>query len=259
MSKGTIGMNDVIEGVVGKTVSGRRSCMPARLDYLQSATGLFLALFMWAHMFFVSSILISKEFMYKVTKFFEGAWFIENGEPLIVSFAAMFVSVIFITHAGLAARKFPVTYRQFRAYRSHMKMMKHTDTNLWFVQAVTGFSMFFLGSIHLYNVMSRPGDIGPLASADQAVGETMWPLYILLLLAVELHGAIGLYRLCVKWGWFEGKNANESRKKLRKVMWGIALFYLTLGTLTLSTYIKIGIEHADHAGERFVPTHKVQS
>ncbi|MHC3994443.1 fumarate reductase cytochrome b subunit [Thiomicrolovo sp. ZZH C-3] len=247
-------MNDVIEGIVGKTASGQRSRTPARLDYLQSATGLFLALFMWAHMFFVSSILISKDFMYAVTKFFEGAWFIENGEPLIVSLAAAVVSVIFVTHAGIAARKFPVTYRQFRAYRSHMKMMKHTDTNLWFIQAVTGFSMFFLGSIHLYTVMVRPEEIGPYASADQTVGDMMWPLYILLLLAVELHGAIGLYRLCVKWGWFEGKNANETRKRLRRVMWTIAIFFTTLGSLTLATYIKIGIEHADHAGERYVPS-----
>ena len=64
---------------------------------------------------------------------FEGAWFIENGEPLIVSLAAAVVSIIFVTHAGLAARKFPVTYRQFRGYRSDMKMMKHTDTRNNFV------------------------------------------------------------------------------------------------------------------------------
>ena len=36
----------------------RRSLIPARLDFIQSASGLLLlALFMWAHMLFVSSIL----------------------------------------------------------------------------------------------------------------------------------------------------------------------------------------------------------
>lgn len=249
-------MNDVIEGIVGKTTTGRRSRNPARLDYLQSATGLFLALFMWAHMFFVSSILVSKDFMYEVTLFFEGSWLIEGGSPIFVTLAGAVVSLVFIIHAGIAMRKFPVSYRQYRSYRSHMKMMKHSDTNLWFIQAVTGFSLLFLGSVHLYTVMARPGDIGPYASADQAVSETMWPLYILLLLAVELHGSIGLYRLCVKWGWFEGKNANETRKRLRRVMWSIAIFFLLLGSLTLSAYIKIGIEHADKAGERYVPTYE---
>ncbi|MGE5769626.1 MAG: succinate dehydrogenase/fumarate reductase cytochrome b subunit, partial [Betaproteobacteria bacterium] len=38
----------------------RKSRWPARLDLLQSASGLFLALFLMAHMFFVSSILISQ-------------------------------------------------------------------------------------------------------------------------------------------------------------------------------------------------------
>lgn len=252
-------MNDVIEGIVGKTISGHKSRTPARLDFIQSATGLFLALFMWAHMFFVSSILVSKDFMYDVTKFFEGAWIIEGGSPLFVSLAVGIVFIIFILHAAVAARKFPVTYRQFRAYRSHMKMMKHSDTNLWFIQAITGFSMFFMGSIHLYIMLTSPSEIGPYASADRVVTDWMWPLYILLLLAVELHGSIGLYRLCVKWGWFEGKDAQESRKRLKKAKWVITSFFLILGTLTLIAYIKIGIDHADRAGERYIPSAKAAS
>ena len=60
----------VIEGYLGITPERKRSRVPARLDWWQSATGLFLGLFMIAHMLFVSSILISDEFMYAVTKFF---------------------------------------------------------------------------------------------------------------------------------------------------------------------------------------------
>ena len=37
-----------------------------------------------------------------------------------------------------------------------------------------------------------------------------------LLLAVEFHGTIGLYRLCVKWGWFDGENPKATRKALKK-------------------------------------------
>jgi succinate dehydrogenase/fumarate reductase cytochrome b subunit len=39
---------------VGLAEGGRASRWPARLDLAQSASGLLLVLFMWAHMFFVS-------------------------------------------------------------------------------------------------------------------------------------------------------------------------------------------------------------
>ena len=50
----------------------RKSLIPARLDFVQSATGLLLALFLWGHMFFVSSILVSEHAMWTITKMFEG-------------------------------------------------------------------------------------------------------------------------------------------------------------------------------------------
>ena len=43
--------------------ASRKSRWPARLDWLQSVSGLLLALFMWGHMFFVSSILLGKDAM----------------------------------------------------------------------------------------------------------------------------------------------------------------------------------------------------
>ena len=39
--------------------------------------------------------------------------------------------------------------------------MGHDDTKLWFAQAFTGFAMFFLGSVHLYVIMTHPDQIGP--------------------------------------------------------------------------------------------------
>ena len=40
---------------------------------------------MWGHMFFVSSILISKDAMWTITKFFEGYFFFGRSYPVIVS------------------------------------------------------------------------------------------------------------------------------------------------------------------------------
>jgi fumarate reductase subunit C len=63
--------SSVIAGV-GLADRGRKSRWPARMDLAQSLTGLVLGLFMWGHMFFVSSILVSKDAMWTITKLFEG-------------------------------------------------------------------------------------------------------------------------------------------------------------------------------------------
>jgi len=249
-----LSVSNLIEGFLGKSVEGKKSRIPAKLDYWQSATGLFLALFMWGHMFFVSSILVSKDFMYSVTKMFEGVSFIDGGNPFIVSVAVAIVLTIIIIHAVLGMRKFPANYRQYRAFRTHMKMMEHEDTTLWFIQAFTGFAMFFLASAHLFIMLTKPETIGPFGSADRMITDWMWPIYLLLLLAVEFHGSIGLYRLSVKWGWFEGSDAKVTRANLKKVKWAITAFFLILGLTTLAAYMKIGLEHRDHAGQRFQPT-----
>ncbi len=253
-------MSDLIEGYLGVTKEGRKSRLPAKLDYWQSATGLFLGLFMWGHMLFVSTILISKDFMYTVTKMFEGSFIFgdEHSKPIIVSISVFIVFMIFIIHAALALRKFPSSYKQYKIMKTHTVALNHDDTKLWFIQAYTGFAMFFLGSVHLYVIMTSADKIGPYGSADRMVSDWMWPLYLLLLLAVELHGSIGLYRLSVKWGWFDGKDAKATRKKLKKLKWAITVFFLVLGFTTLAAYIKIGLAHQDNYGERYHPT-KVQS
>ena len=62
-----------------------KSRWPARLDLLQSLSGLLLALFLMAHMAFVSSILISHDAFYTVARFFEGAYFLGKPYPILVS------------------------------------------------------------------------------------------------------------------------------------------------------------------------------
>lgn len=226
---------------------------PARLDLLQSLSGLVLALFMWLHMVFVSSILLGKDAMYFVSRMFEGEFIFGKPYPILVSLVVAVIFGIFIAHAALALRKFPGNYRQYKLFRGHMKMLKHEDTSLWFVQVYTGFALFFLGSVHLYIMLTNPSHIGPYASADRVWSELMWPLYILLLLAVELHGGIGLYRLAVKWGWLEGDSPARTRASLKRAKWGITLFFLLLGFLSLAAYMKIGFEHRDQVGERYKP------
>jgi fumarate reductase subunit C len=238
---------------VGLADRSRASRWPARLDLTQSATGLLLVLFMWGHMFFVSSILVGNDAMWTITKFFEGYFFFGRSYPWIVSIVVAIVVVLLVTHAVLATRKFPINYRQFSAFRGHMRMMQHEDTTLWFWQVFTGFALFFLASVHLYVMLTRPERIGPFESADRVWTEHFWPLYILLLLAVELHGGIGLYRLAVKWGWFAGSDPTMTRRRLKRLKWAITVFFLALGFATLAAYIKLGIAHQGHYGEPYVP------
>lgn len=231
----------IIEGYLGITPERKKSKTPARLDFWQSATGLFLALFMIGHMFLVSSILISDEAMYKVAKFFEGSFISKAGHPAIVSGVAVVIIVVLVVHAFLAMRKFPINYRQFMILRTHKHLMKHSDTSLWVIQAGTGFAMFFLASVHLFVMLTQPDTIGPNGSAYRFVSEHFWLLYIFLLFAVELHGSIGLYRLCIKWGWFEKLGIVN----LRRVKWAMSVFFIVLGLFTYYAYIAKGLTQTD--------------
>jgi fumarate reductase subunit C len=148
----------------------------------------------------------------------------------------------------LAVRKFPSNYRQWRTVRAHAKAMRHTDSTLWIWQVYTGFLLFFLASAHLYQMMVWPHDIGPYASSDRVWSDMLWPFYLVMLLAVELHGSIGLYRLAVKWDLLP-----FSRTALKRAKWALTLFFLILGLATLGAYMKIGYEHRFQYGERYTP------
>lgn len=241
----------VAAGAVGRAV--RKSRWPARLDALQSVSGLILALFMWGHMFFVSSILLGKDVMWTVARAFEGYFIFGRSLPWLVSLVVAAIFSLVVLHAMLALRKFPSSYRQLRAFRDHAEAMKHGDTTLWGWQALTGFALFFMASIHLYIMLTRPDRIGPFESADRVWTDHFWPLYLVLLFVVELHGGIGLYRLAVKWGWFAGGDPAAARRRLKTLKWALTAFFLVLGLATLAAYVKIGIEHAPKAGEPYVP------
>lgn len=220
---------------------------------LQGLSGLSLGLFMWGHMVFVSSVLVSKDLMWSVTRFFEGYFLFGTEYPAIVSVIVAIVILLFVLHAILALRKFPSSYEQYQVLHTHRLQLRHTDTTLWWVQVLTGFGLFFLASPHLYQMLMHPAAIGPYGSADRVWSGGWWPLYLALLFCVELHGGIGLYRLALKWGWFETGDPHRTRNRLSKAKWALTAFFLLLGVLTLAAYMKIGFEHRDRAGERYMP------
>ena len=230
--------------------------MPARLDFLQSLTGIILALFISGHILFESSILVSNDAMYNMTKFFEGYYFLGSNHPVIISILASSIFFIIIVHAIVAIRKFPSNYKQYKIMRDHTLNLNHHDTSLWVVQVITGFAMFFLASIHLYTMISQPEMIGPYASSERIAVDMMWPVYLLLLFAVVIHAGIGIYRLILKWGLFEPnqqKFMKQRRATLRFIMYFVVTLYLSVGMASLFRYMNIGYEHDFAAGERYHP------
>ena len=238
--------------------SRTHSPIPARLDLAQSLTGLALALFMWTHLILVSSILLGKDAMLFVTHVMEARFLSggEHGYPIIVTLTGIVISALFIAHAGIALRKFPSSWAQHRELRNQMGILKHADTKHWYTQAVTGFVMFFLGSVHLYIMTTQPDNIGPYASADRFISDVdVAAVYFLLLFAVELHATIGMYRLAVKWGIFDGARTPVATRKRLKVAQECSdrLFHYPGPGCRLSAYAKIGLDHRDRAGERYTP------
>ena len=224
---------------------------PARLDFLQSFTGLILALFIVGHIMFEASILVSNEMMYRVTIMFEGYYFFGETYPGIISFLAAAISVIFILHAGIAMKKFPSSYRNYKVIKTHMKQMKHEDSSLWMIQVITGFMMFFMGSVHLFIMMAEPSDIGPYASSHRVVHEYMGVLYFMLLISVVSHAFIGLYRLALKWGFMEGENTKVSRARFKFFMKAMIAIYIIVGLSSLAKYTYIGLTHDFSDGVKY--------
>ena len=225
---------------------------PARLDLAQGLSGLLLVLFMWAHLFAVSSILLGKEAMYKVARFFEGSLFFDTPQPWLVSLVALLIFVLFVLHTVLALRKIPAGYRQWRAWMRHMQSMHHEETTLWLLQVVTGLVLMFFVTAHLLELFLHPGDIGPHASAARIAGGG-WVLGLVLLFAVEVHAGVGLYRLIVKWGWFGLVDSSERRRRLRWTIYAMVVFFLLLGLSTQAAYLRIGHSAPVIAGEPYPP------
>lgn len=222
-------------------------------DLLLSASGVLLTLFMWMHMFFVSSILISDDAMWTVARMFEGTFLFGEPYPILVSLVAGGVLLLVVLHAVLALRRYPGSASEADTLWQHTARMRHPDTYAWWLQLVTGIVLMFAVGPHLFQMMAHPEAIGPWQSVDRVWSGRWWPLYLILLWCVELHAAFGIYRVAVKWGWPRFANARKQRMWLTRFKWFLVVFFITLGSLTLATEIKLGYAHQDRAGEIYAP------
>jgi fumarate reductase subunit C len=214
---------------------------PAWLDVAQSATGLALALFVSVHLLLDAAILIGPGAADFVARFFEGSLVFDEPHPWLVSGFALWILVLVVAHAALAMRKLPHDLRQVAAFRRHSATLCHSDTRLWWWQALTGFALFFLVSAHVYMPITVPEAIGAVASARRVVGESAWALYLLLLPVVVLHAALGVYRLALKWGWPPLAGTAAGRGRLRAAALAVTAVYVLVGLAALAAYVWLGL------------------
>lgn len=208
----------------------------AWLDLSQSVSGVILAVFLWTHLVLVSSILLGGDAMHWVARAMELSFLSSDGRgfPWVVTCIAIGIAALALVHVLVALQKLPMSLRQQRALQQQMQVINHSDTRLWRWQAITGGGILLLLPVHLWLIGSAPETIGPQGSADRIWNQGVWMVYLPLLLTVELHAAIGIYRVALKWGAARDLN---SRSRLRKIKTIVSVAFVTVGLASLLAFL----------------------
>jgi fumarate reductase subunit C len=185
-------------------------------ELISGGSGLALALFMWGHMFFVGSILLG----YQSFDWLAGSLeIVYIAQPTVV-----IIFALFLVHAIFASRKIPSQMRERRRFFRLGEELRrarpewntagnpppirpHIESWLWIWQVRTGMIMLVLGSFHLVlmsmdiftDVFGDRVGIEAATSALRTSAGLVW-VYAVMLVCVEFHAGVGLYRLAVKWG-----------------------------------------------------------
>lgn len=215
-------------------------------ELISGSTGLVLALFMWGHVILVGSILTGERGFDWLATLLEDYYI---AQPTV---AAIFA--IFIVHAVFASRKIPAQLRERRqmidlakglkqsgrekvpSRRDNSPFVPHLESMLWIWQVRTGMVILVIGSFHLilmgieiYTPLFGEGHGLDSATSMGRVAAGLWLPYSILLLCVEFHAGVGLYRLAIKWG----SGVLPNRRILHRIEQLIFWVVLGLGTLTL--------------------------
>ena len=204
-------------------------------ELLSGGSGLVLALFMWGHMVLVGSILTGERGFNWLAGMLEDYYI---AQPTV-----LVIFILFLVHAVLAGRKIPAQMAERRQMIKLGRDLKasrgfdpHVESLLWIWQVRTGMLILVLGSFHL--ILLGMDTLTPLfgeRSGIEAITSTarvqagLWLPYAILLVCVEFHAGVGLYRLAIKWG----AGTLLTRKTLRILEHLLLWFFLGLGVVVL--------------------------
>jgi fumarate reductase subunit C len=215
-------------------------------EIVSGGTGFILALFMWGHVVLVGSILTGERGFDWMATMLED-YFI--AQPTIIA-----IFSLFLIHADFAARKIPAQLRERKKLialakglhdsgrekvptrTAHSPFRPHLESMLWIWQVRTGMIILVIGSFHLtllgldvFTPLWGKGAGIESATSMARVAAGLWLPYAILLLCVEFHASVGLYRLAIKWGadlWL-------SRKAMHLIEQIIFWVILVVGGVTL--------------------------
>lgn len=215
-------------------------------ELTSGVSGLALAVFMWGHMILVGSILTGARGFDWLAGFLEDYYI---AQPTVVA-----ILVLFVVHAAFASRKIPAKLAERRKMIALHKGLAragrnrpatasplspaqaHLDSILWIWQVRTGMVILVIGSFHI--ILLAVDVLTPLfgnytgieaVSSTARVAAGLWLPYAILLVCVEFHAGVGLYRLGVKWG----AGRFLSRRTLNVIEHVLLWFFLGLGFLIL--------------------------
>ncbi len=239
-------MSRVGQSAIERLLPGSESRRQLVYEVVSGSSGLALALFMWGHMVLVGSILTGERGFDWLATFLEDYYI---AQPTVVV-----VLVLFLLHAVLASRKIPAQLRERRRIARLGRALgrsgkglpaganpasafrPHVESILWIWQVRTGMIVLVFGSFHV--ILLGLDVLTPLfgersgieaATSVARVRGGLWPVYAILLLAVEFHASVGLYRLAVKWG----AGSLLSRRALHAIERVLLWFFLGLGAVVL--------------------------
>lgn len=202
-------------------------------ELISGASGAVLAVFMWGHMVLVGSILLGERGFDWMASQLENYYI---AQPTVLA-----IFTLFLVHAVFASRKIPAKLRERQQLIAlskglHRSWTPHIDSLLWIWQVRTGMVILVLGSFHIILLgvdVFTPlyGDQTGIESATTLarVGAGLWLPYAVLLLCVEFHASVGLYRLAIKWG----AGTLLSRQALSRIEQFLFWSILVLGAITL--------------------------
>jgi len=200
----------------------------ARFDLIEMVSGLLLVLFMWGHMLMLSTILFGEETMNGLSAWLEGYYLAQAG--------AVGMVFLILIHFVTAGRKLPLRVNEQRMIWRLSRKLGHVDTWLWLVQVVTGMLILLFVMIHLYFILTT-FPIEAVKSSTR-VAANFGYLYAPMIIVVELHGGLGLYRILVKWTSF-------NRRIGAVLKWLLTIGFFVIGFWVLKTFWTIGLQYVN--------------
>lgn len=205
------------------------------VDLAESITGIILVGFLWMHMLFVGTIYINNGALFnQLSEGLDKYYLAQIGVPATV--------LIILLHIFMAGRRAPMRLRDLRIAWRLTNMINHFDTWVWVGQVITALLIGIFASMHLWEIMTT-WPIEAVKSAHRVAdpGIAFWGgfsvpyyliFYVIFLLVGEFHAGFGLYRIFVKWGWFE-------RHKMGWVLKGITVIIVCIGIGALYMFTRL--------------------